>query len=523
MEAVLRMGHICLLPLAMAGVPGAAAFATPQKELEPQQVGQLGQACAPFITGISLVVTWAIWSAVCLRRNVAHPQKKVSLSDVPRPHAKPKKGSNMKNSLSPKTAFEASCRQRPARSQEAMMKNADGACLLCGALCFADSGTCVACTKRMLCDVLYEGMKSETKAIDGGRGRKLVSALVPPPHPPISLPMNHSMDGIVGASCADGAPTTDRGSSSRPLTGPSAPPPAPGPAPVEGDCQGQHSEEQNRVTEAIANDEKVDRFAALVAAVNASLADKAKAASAKAASFRAATEPLQEKVWIPRGSARVEGQIAPESMVASETEVATEEQQPSAAEAEDPVAEPPEADPPLESSKLPSRGAGKHAQGDCTPCYFFSTDRGCQWGSDCGFCHLGHVKEIKQRPSKARRERTRKLVDSLVIDSNSGQAVEMLTSQSQNMNERNRRYLKQVVEKKLSRFEGDHLDETPQPSQAGSSSSNNPCYIRHGAKPGHPGNQLEKPHLRAGKKIVYQPAGAGNSKTPMHCMWYFSV
>lgn len=543
MEAVPRIcGYVCCLPLAMAGVVGAAESATPSKELEPQQAGQLGQVCAPFIAGISFAATLAIWR-MFFHRGVEYPQKNMLLSELPRPHTKTpqdqKKTAKMKHLLSQTPAVGASCRQRRIHSQEAMMQNADNACcLFCGGLCDADSGTCEACTERMLCGVQYKGMKPETKAqqcddgrkntsaIDGGRGRKLVSALVPPPRPPISLPVNH-VDGVMGASFTDGTSNTDeastKGSSCGPLPVLASPPPVPSSPPVE-DHQGQRAEEQNHVAETTANSDREDSISVLVAAVRASLADNEKAAAARAAraaraaSSQAATnkELLPRHHDRPRGSARVEGQVASASIAASETKVATEEQRLPYAEAEGPVAGQPKTDPSSESSKLPSRGADKHAQGNCAPCYFFSTPRGCQWGSDCGFCHLDHVKNTKERPSKARRERTKKLLDSLVVDSNTGQDVETITSQIQPLSERNRRYLNRIVEKKLSRLEGstsnnsqqagDRLDNAPPPLQAG-----------------HYGNKLEKPNPRAGKKVLYRPAGAGNSNKSMHCMWFFSV
>jgi len=472
MEAALQMGcYICLLPLAMNGVVEATEIVPPSKESELQQAGQFGSVCAPFIAGISLAVTLAIWRTVCVHRDVEYPEKKALHSEVQRSHIKTpqdqRKGTKPKNPLSQTTAFEASCRQRRIHPQEAPRS--------------------------------HEGRR-QSLAADGGRGRKLVSALVPPPRPHITSPTIHSVDGNVGASHTACALTADEASATE-----SSFRPPPGLSPLhtvpsssdmeqkEEDHQRQCSEEQNRLTETAANKDKEDAFAVLVAAVNASIADIDKAAGTRAASSRAASH---EEQCLPVAEAKAQ------------------------------VAGHAETEPSSEPSELPSRGADKHAQGECTPCYFFSTSRGCQWGSDCGFCHAAHAKEIKQRPSKARRERTRKLVDSLVVDNNSGQAVETLTSQSQHMNERNRRYLNQVMVKKLSRLEGDHLDETKPLSQAGcncNSSSSKPIYVRQGAQTGHSGNRLEKPHTRAGKRVVYQPASAGNSKKSMHCMWYFSV
>mmetsp|Transcript_59147 Transcript_59147/g.114122 ORF Transcript_59147/g.114122 Transcript_59147/m.114122 type:complete len:492 (-) Transcript_59147:134-1609(-) len=491
MEAVLLIGgYVCLLPLAMAGT---AESAMPDKDAGAAAAAVAGQACAPFIAGISLIVSLALWNMVCAHRNMDCPQKQVLLSEVPRPHTQTpqdqKKGTTKKSQLSQITA------------SEARKFCADGACLDCGALCFADSGTCESCAQRMLCGIMDKGChecRKQSSVVEGGRGRKLVSALVDPPRPPISSQARHSMDGNVGAPCTDGVASADqartKGKSSRQPPGLPTQRSVPSFPQVEVDHGRQCTEEQNHETDMTAHNGKEDAFTVLVAAVNASLADKDKAAVARAARFRTATneELTPHECTRPRGGAHVSGQATSASMTANESEVLTEEHKLPVADAEGPVTGQPESDP-SESSELPSRGADKHAQGDCTPCYFFSTSRGCQWGSGCGFCHCEHVKENKQRPSKLRRERTRKLVDSLVVDSNSGQAVEALTSQSQYMNERNRRYLNQVMVKKMSRFEG----------QAG--------------------NKLEKPHTRTGKKFVYQPAGAGNSNKSMHCMWYFSV
>jgi len=92
------------------------------------------------------------------------------------------------------------------------------------------------------------------------------------------------------------------------------------------------------------------------------------------------------------------------------------------------------------ASDLPSRGAALHAMGTCTPCHFFSTSRGCNWGGNCGFCHRSHLKVPRVRPSKTKRERARRLVQSLDLDE-----PKVLCSVTEGMPPLVRGYIKEVL------------------------------------------------------------------------------
>jgi hypothetical protein len=46
---------------------------------------------------------------------------------------------------------------------------------------------------------------------------------------------------------------------------------------------------------------------------------------------------------------------------------------------------------------LPSVGAMLHGSGNCKPCAWFWKPEGCQWGRECGHCHLCPVGEVRRR------------------------------------------------------------------------------------------------------------------------------
>mmetsp|Transcript_74487 Transcript_74487/g.205529 ORF Transcript_74487/g.205529 Transcript_74487/m.205529 type:complete len:304 (-) Transcript_74487:185-1096(-) len=48
----------------------------------------------------------------------------------------------------------------------------------------------------------------------------------------------------------------------------------------------------------------------------------------------------------------------------------------------------------------PSVGSELHSAGECRPCFFVVSKKGCQFGSSCAFCHKEHPKKRKQRPPK---------------------------------------------------------------------------------------------------------------------------
>lgn len=61
-----------------------------------------------------------------------------------------------------------------------------------------------------------------------------------------------------------------------------------------------------------------------------------------------------------------------------------------------------------------SIGSEDHATGQCSPCRFAVSGRGCSKGKDCSFCHLSHSKSAFARPCKSKRIRCKKFVKSLV-------------------------------------------------------------------------------------------------------------
>mmetsp|Transcript_49548 Transcript_49548/g.111439 ORF Transcript_49548/g.111439 Transcript_49548/m.111439 type:complete len:239 (-) Transcript_49548:105-821(-) len=67
------------------------------------------------------------------------------------------------------------------------------------------------------------------------------------------------------------------------------------------------------------------------------------------------------------------------------------------------------------SSELPSLGSEKHATGNCTPCHYFCSRKGCALGASCFFCHL-HEGEYRARPCKAKRAKAK--VQASVLDLN---------------------------------------------------------------------------------------------------------
>lgn len=57
--------------------------------------------------------------------------------------------------------------------------------------------------------------------------------------------------------------------------------------------------------------------------------------------------------------------------------------------------------------QLPSVGSASHAQGNCKPCAFLHTNKGCDNGTNCPFCHLCELGEKKKR----RKERMRRAAE----------------------------------------------------------------------------------------------------------------
>jgi len=57
-----------------------------------------------------------------------------------------------------------------------------------------------------------------------------------------------------------------------------------------------------------------------------------------------------------------------------------------------------------------------HAAGQCSPCRFLFSKKGCQIGSECKYCHMPHEKPTKSRPSRDKRARCKKFADALDAD-----------------------------------------------------------------------------------------------------------
>lgn len=67
--------------------------------------------------------------------------------------------------------------------------------------------------------------------------------------------------------------------------------------------------------------------------------------------------------------------------------------------------------------KIPSaEQSSLHAAGQCSPCRFLFSKKGCQIGSECKYCHMPHEKPTKSRPSRDKRARCKKFADALDAD-----------------------------------------------------------------------------------------------------------
>mmetsp|Transcript_96263 Transcript_96263/g.201123 ORF Transcript_96263/g.201123 Transcript_96263/m.201123 type:complete len:249 (-) Transcript_96263:312-1058(-) len=66
-----------------------------------------------------------------------------------------------------------------------------------------------------------------------------------------------------------------------------------------------------------------------------------------------------------------------------------------------------------ESAGLPSTGSDKHHNGECCPCKFFRSKRGCRDGRSCSFCHYSHrelsTSYVRRFMKKKAIEETRRL------------------------------------------------------------------------------------------------------------------
>ncbi|CAK9061081.1 Dynein regulatory complex subunit 2 (Coiled-coil domain-containing protein 65 homolog) (Flagellar-associated protein 250) [Durusdinium trenchii] len=88
------------------------------------------------------------------------------------------------------------------------------------------------------------------------------------------------------------------------------------------------------------------------------------------------------------------------------------------------VAMPPsEAGPAAESAREPTpEPAGpaaevsqEHMDGECEPCVFFTSKRGCATGSLCAYCHLEHPVRSAPRPRKQTRDKIKERIEEIFI------------------------------------------------------------------------------------------------------------
>lgn len=97
------------------------------------------------------------------------------------------------------------------------------------------------------------------------------------------------------------------------------------------------------------------------------------------------------------------------------------------------------------STQQLSRGSAAHMSGDCKPCKYILKARGCSFGADCDFCHFFHTERQKPRPGKARRQKCKRLADTMQAayrddPSLLAQSMDQLSTKSD--------YMKMLMEKK---------------------------------------------------------------------------
>lgn len=72
------------------------------------------------------------------------------------------------------------------------------------------------------------------------------------------------------------------------------------------------------------------------------------------------------------------------------------------------------------SGELSSRGSMLHEEGSCKPCLLFYSRDGCGLGVLCDYCHIKHGRKT-HRPSKGKRDRFKRFLDSRTEQSSGGQ------------------------------------------------------------------------------------------------------
>lgn len=68
-----------------------------------------------------------------------------------------------------------------------------------------------------------------------------------------------------------------------------------------------------------------------------------------------------------------------------------------------------------------SIGSMKHEDDTCKPCLFFITEVGCGKGVECNFCHFTHNRRARTKPCKGKRDRYKKIVNSIAAGSGTGE------------------------------------------------------------------------------------------------------
>lgn len=103
-----------------------------------------------------------------------------------------------------------------------------------------------------------------------------------------------------------------------------------------------------------------------------------------------------------------------------------------------------------------SVGSALHAEGGCSPCFFFPLKKGCHAGTNCKFCHMAHELLPRTRPSKERRAKAKRLAETVARQSSKVDASMLIAQSVAAASDESKRpsYLQQVI---LSKLKSDHL------------------------------------------------------------------
>jgi len=99
----------------------------------------------------------------------------------------------------------------------------------------------------------------------------------------------------------------------------------------------------------------------------------------------------------------------------------------------------------------PSVGSALHAEGGCSPCFFFPAKKGCRAGTNCKFCHMPHEIQPRTRPSKERRAKAKRIAEAVVSQSSEVDASTLIEQSLASASDasKNPSYLQQVILSKL--------------------------------------------------------------------------